>query len=116
MCWRGNGRSTQRDGLHVATTQPGGVPHVRAKITVSGGRMRRSIPVPNFASAEGGNLETRTSQFGLGALISPPMRMARIRSLPIVFRLNGTAVPSIDAETVRLANAASAIALDRQAA
>lgn len=92
---------------------PGGrSPHMKAVVDAHGADLAR---VPGFTYAAGALERFEQASNGTGALNLITDADGKLRTLPFVFRLNGKAVPSIDAEAVRLANAARAISLKTQA-
>jgi adenylate cyclase len=58
----------------------------------------------NFNRASGVLPQIATASAGVGALNIKPDSDGRARSLPLLFRLNGKPMPSIDAEVMRLAS------------
>ncbi|HTQ13142.1 MAG TPA: adenylate/guanylate cyclase domain-containing protein [Rhizomicrobium sp.] len=59
--------------------------------------------VPNFAGAAGPSAEVTTASAGDGALNLVPDADGKMRRMPLVLRLGGKPVPSLEAEALRLA-------------
>jgi adenylate cyclase len=90
---------------------PGGRPPVLKDSVVVNGDPAALNAVPDFKNAAGALDVLETASSGMGALNLDPDADGKLRGLPFAFRLAGKAVPSLEAEGVRLANAAHAIAL-----
>jgi adenylate cyclase len=98
-------------GFELRDFSGGRSPHVKATITTGAADLSR---VPSFSHAAGALERFEQASNGTGALNLPSDGDGKLRALPFVFLLNGMAVPSIDAEAVRLANAARTISLKAQ--
>jgi adenylate cyclase len=93
---------------------PGGrPPHEPSKVVVrdDGNAL---TGVPDFATAYGALEVFETASTGTGALNLGLDADGKFRALPFVYRLAGKPVAAVDAEAVRLANAANAITLRTQ--
>jgi adenylate cyclase len=91
---------------------PGGrLPKLKTTVAIRGGDAALTF-VPDFASAAGTLDKIEQASLGVGALNLETDPDGKLRALPFAFRLKGKAIPSIDTEAVRLANAAHAMALE----
>ncbi len=81
--------------------EPGGVtPKSTLGLDGDGDALRA---VPDFTQASGAALEIQGASAGQGALNIAPDSDGRVRRMPMLLRFNGKAVPSLDAEVLRLA-------------
>ncbi len=93
---------------------PGGRLPVAKAAPVVNGDPAALDAVANFSHAAGTLDTLENASTGIGALNLETDPDGKLRELPFVFRLNGKPIASIDAEAVRLANAARAISLRTQ--
>jgi adenylate cyclase len=83
--------------------EDGRVPSSKAELVFTG-TAKPSAAIPNFPTAAGAL--PRFESAGVGARNLPLARDGKTRSVPLVFRLKGEAVPSLDAEALRLLSGA----------
>src|SRR6202012_317256 len=85
--------------------QDGRTPATKAELVFTG-TAKPSAAIPDFATAAGALPRFETAGAGIGARNLPLARDGKTRSVPVVFRLEGEAVPSLDAEVLRLMSGA----------
>jgi len=73
------------------------------------GTAKPSAGIPAFAGAAGSLPNFEQASAGVGALNLPAAADGKTRSVPLIFRLNDSTVPSLDAEVLRLLGQASSV-------
>jgi adenylate cyclase len=85
--------------------EDGRAPALKAELVFTG-TSKPSATIPDFATAAGALPHFESAGAGVGARNLPIARDGKTRSVPLVFRLKGEAVPSLDAEVLRLLSGA----------
>jgi len=81
--------------------EEGRAPSTKAELVFTG-TAKPTATIPDFATAAGALPRFENAGAGVGARNLPLARDGKTRSVPLVFRLKGEAVPSLDAEVLRL--------------
>ncbi|HWU25636.1 MAG TPA: adenylate/guanylate cyclase domain-containing protein [Rhizomicrobium sp.] len=84
----------------------GRAPIAKADFAVAGSASPISA-LPKFSSASASLAHIEAASAGVGALNLPASADGEVHSAPMLFRLNGKIVPSLDAETLRLISGAA---------
>jgi adenylate cyclase len=85
--------------------EDGRAPSTKAELVFTG-TAKPSATIPNFPAAAGALPRFESTAAGVGARNLPLARDGKTRSVPMLFRLKGEAVPSLDAEVLRLLSGA----------
>lgn len=88
-------------GFSLSATETGHLLPIKAEVGWSGSR-NPFDRLPAYANAAGSLPAFETASSGLGALNLAFDADGKVRRMPLAFRLNGKAVPSLDAEVLRL--------------
>jgi adenylate cyclase len=97
-------------GFTLRDTPGDRAPTIHTQIDVEGPQ-QPFARTPSFSFAQGALGSVQAASAGTGALNLVPDRDGKVRSVPIVFLLDGKPVPSLDAEAMRLASLRSGITI-----